>query len=267
MNHPLLNVLVVVGVATLGFVLSWVVRGRSRELEKQDSGPWSAALSYIATAFGVVVGFSILLMFGQFADARAAVGDEATSVGTAFEQAALFPGAGRGIQQALVCYADMVVVHDWPAMRDGRGAAEVDAAFADLVQAVSQDDEPPVGALHAATATNLLAQVGNISTARETRLVAAEIGVPVMLWILMIGGGLFVLVLMFMVTLGATRRAQSGLVASAAAFTTVMVLLVAALANPFAEGPGRVSPRLIEEAGDTMRASPNSLGLEPCVTR
>ncbi len=267
MSQPIYNVLLLVAAAIRGYLLSWVVRGRYRRLEELDTGPWSATLSYIATTFGVVVGFSILLMFGQFADARAAVGDEATSVGTAFEQAALFPGAGPGIQQALVCYADTVVVYDWPAMREGAGSAEVDAAFADLVQAVGQNDAPPVGALHAATATNLVAQVGSISTARETRLVAAQTGIPLLLWVLLVGGGLLVVILMFMVTLGAGRRAQAGLVASAAVFTTVMVVLVVALASPFADGPGRVNPRLIEEAADTMRASPNSLGLEPCVTR
>lgn len=260
MNHPLANILLLVAVAAISFGLCRLVRGRWRGLEAVDTGPWSATLGYVATAYGVVVGFSILLMFGQFADARHAVGDEATSVGTAFEEAALFPESGAGIQQSLVCYAEAVSTYDWPAMRAGDGAPEADAAFAGLVESLGKDDQPPVGALHSGTATNLVNQVGAISTARETRLVAAEASMPFMLWVLLIGGGLFVTVLIFMVTLAAPPTVQAGLVATAAVFTLIMIILVIALTAPFAAGPGRVSPRLIDETVDTMRASPNALG-------
>ena len=57
---------------------------------------------------------------------------------------------------------------------------------------------------------------------------------------------------------------QAALVATAAAFTVVMLLLVFALSTPFAAGTGRVSPRLIEEATETMRASPAAADLGSC---
>ncbi len=262
MNHPLSNIAVLVAVSSLVAGVSLIVRRRARP--DRDTGPWSSTLSYVATAYGVVVGFSILLLFGQFADARHAVGDEATSIGTAFEQAALFPASAQGIQQALVCYAESVAADDWPAMRRGGSSAGTDAAFAALVESLGRDDEPAAGALHAATATNLASQVGAISTARETRLVAAETAAPAMLWVLLLGGAVFVLVLIFMVTMPARPGTQAALVGTAAAFTVVMVLLVVALSRPFADGPGRVSPRLIDETVETMRASPNALPLEPC---
>ena len=103
-------------------------------IEKADAAPWAATLSYVSTAFGVVVGFSILFLFGQFAAARSAVGDEATSIGTAFEEAKLFPAASEGIQGALICYGRSVSEFDWPSMRnDGVGASQVDQTFSDLV--------------------------------------------------------------------------------------------------------------------------------------
>lgn len=264
MNHPLLNVVALVVVAAVVFGVSLAVRHRARRLDQVDGAPWSATLSYVATAYGVLVGFSILLLFGQFADARHAVGDEATSVGTAFEQAALFPGSASRIQTALVCYADAVVRYDWPAMRADGGAPEVDRAFADLVQSLGPDDTASAGALHSATATNLASQIGAISTARETRLVAAEANMPLMMWALLAGGGLFVLVLLFMVTGGARPRTQAALIAAAGVFTIMMLLLVAALNSPFADGPGRVSPRLMSEAAQAMRASPNAATLGTC---
>jgi hypothetical protein len=256
MNHPLVNVALLLLVGAAVFGVSWAVRRRvDRRPGQVDPSPWSSTLSYVATAYGVVVGFSIIFLFGQFADARQAVGDEATSIGTAFEEAALFPASQAGIQEALICYARSVPEHDWPALQRGTSAPEVDLAFRQLVRSLGPDDEPATGALHAATATNLVSQVGSISTARETRLVAAETKVPPMLWVLLFGGGAFVVALIFVVTLPAGPRTQAGLVAMSAVFTTVMLLLVVALSTPFASGSGRVSPRLIEETTAAMEQS------------
>jgi Protein of unknown function (DUF4239) len=253
-SHPVVNalLLVLVGVAVFGLCL---VLRRRRSWAEVDPAPWSATLSYVATAYGVIVGFSIIFLFGEFADARQAVGDEATSIGTAFEEANLFPDSQASIQGALLCYARSVPDHDWPAMRDGEGAPEVDAAFHDVVVSVGAGDTDPVGALHSATATNLVNQIGSISTARETRLVAAETEVPFMLWVLLIGGGLLVVTMIFVVTLSAKPGTQAALVAAAAMFTFVLMLLVVALNRPFADAPGRVSPDLIEQTADSMADS------------
>lgn len=253
--------LVVAGVVAAGVGLA--VR-RGRRLSQLDTGPWSSTLSYIATAYGVVIGFSILFLFGGFADARHAVGDEATSVGTAFEEMRVFGAEAVPVQGALICYAEAVVTYDWPAMRDGTSAPEVDRAYSDIVVALGAVDEPLSGTLQPAIATNVVAQVGNISTARESRLVAAATELPTLLWILLLGGGLLVIVLIYVVTLPASPPAQAVLVGRAAAFTMILVLLVFALNNPFAPGPGRVSPALIEQTAQTMAAEAPQAAEVPC---
>ncbi|NYF99275.1 DUF4239 domain-containing protein [Janibacter cremeus] len=217
---------------------------------------WASTLSYIATAYGVVVGFSILFLFGQFADARQAVGAEATSIGTAYNQAELFPGSRPAVQRALICYARSVPTHDWPALAEHTGGSpEVDATYLDLVLSLGERDEPATGALHAASATNLASQIGSISTAREIRIVAAETRMPPMLWALLVGGGVFVVMLIFAVTLPARRNTQALLVSMSSVFTVVLLLIVVSLANPFGTGGGRVTPRLIEETATAMTGS------------
>lgn len=265
MNHPLLSVAVAVAAGLLVFAACIAARRRATRLEAVDTAPWSATLGYVATAYGVLIGFSILLLFGQFADARHAVGDEATSIGTAFEQAALFPESASAIQSALVCYAEAAIDDDWPAMRRGSSAPEVDRAFADLVRSLGSNPRPAEGALLTSTATNLASQVGAISTARETRLVAAEDTLPWILWVPLLGGGVFVMVLIFVVTVGARPATQASLVAAATIFTVMLILIVAALSTPFADAPGRVSPKLIEQTVTAMRASPNAASLTPCL--
>ncbi|MBK7167551.1 MAG: hypothetical protein IPH81_20500, partial [Candidatus Microthrix sp.] len=75
---------------------------------------------------------------------------------------------------------------------DGVGASQVDQTFSDLVASLGQGDTATTGALNSAAATNMASQVGSISTARETRLVAAETSVPTMLWLLLFVGAAFV---------------------------------------------------------------------------
>ncbi len=266
MSRVLLNVLLLVAVGAVTFGLCHVARRLLRH-EDVEPGPWGATLSYVATAYGVVVGFSILFLFGVYSDARQAVGDEATSIGTAYEEAALFPEAGPGIQRALICYSRAVPEYDWPALEDKEGAPEVDAAFADLVASLGEDDQPTAGALHSAAATNLVAQVGSISTARETRLVAAETHVPPLLWGLLVGGGLFVVGLIFVVTLQAGPTTQGVLVALSAVFTSVMFLIVVALSTPFASGGGRVTPALIEQTTASMEMMAPPSATAPCTVR
>jgi hypothetical protein len=254
-SHPVVNVVLLVLTGLAAFGLSQLLRRRF-SWGDVDPSPWAATLSYVATAYGVIVGFSIIFLFGEFSDAREAVGDEATSIGTAFEEASLFPESRASIQGALICYGQSVPAYDWPAMQRGEGgSAQVNAAFHDVVASVGDGDAEPVGALHSAAATNLVAQIGSISTARESRLVAAETQVPVMLWGLLLGGGILVVVMIFVVTLPAKPGTQAALVAFTSAFTLVLMLLVVALNDPYADAPGRISPELIEETTDSMTAS------------
>ncbi len=253
-SAPLLNALLLVVIGLAAYGLSRLLRSRL-SLRDVDPSPWAATLSYVATAYGVIIGFSVLFLFGEFADARQAVGDEATAVGTAFEEAGLYPGSRAGIQDALICYARAVPEYDWPAMRNGDSAQQVNEAFHDIVVSVGMGDTEPVGALHSAAATNLVAQVGTISTAREARLVAAETEVPALLWVLMFGGGVLVAAMIFVVTLPARPGTQAMLVAFSSVFTLVLLLLVVALSDPFADGPGRVSPDLIEQTEQSMVSS------------
>lgn len=231
---------------------------------KVDTDPWSSTLSYVATAYGVVVGFSIVFLFGEFSEARDAVGTEATSIGTAFEEARLFPDDAPEIQHALLCYARAVPEFDWPALRDGESATEVDEAYREIILALGDAEQPADSTFQPAAATNIFVQVGNISTAREVRLVAASIQVPDLLWGLLWCGGLFVLGLIFVVTLRSRPIVQAVLVSLSAMFTLVMIFIVIGLSTPFAAGSGGVSPRLIEETAATMAAEIPDLADQPC---
>lgn len=264
MLTPQANAIAVVLVGVTAFGLSLLVRHLIRRRPEFDVSPWSATLSYVATSYGIVVGFWILFLFGLFADARQAVGDEATSIGTAFEEVALFAEGAPEVQQALICYAEAISDHEWPALQQGMSATEADLAYRDIITALGEVDEPFPSTLAPAAANNIFVQVGNISTARETRLVAAQTVTPALMWALLLGGGLLVTVLIFIVTLKSAPVTQAVQVSLTAVFTAVMIALVAGLTNPFAPGAGRVTPNLIDETRQTMQAAAPDLSLDGC---
>lgn len=249
------NALLILTVGAAAFALSLLVRRLVGERAELNTAPWSATLGYIATAYGIVIGFWILFLFGLFADSRQAVGDEATSMGTAFEEVALFPDGAPDVQRALICYAEAISEYEWPALQQGTSAREADLAYREIIRALGDIRQPFESTLEPAAANNIFVQVGNISTARETRLVAAQTPTPSLMWALLIGAGLLVIALIFIVTLPSAPVTQAIQVALTTVFTAVLIALVAALTNPFAPGSGRVTPDLIDQTRATMEAA------------
>lgn len=261
---PQVNAVAIVVVGAVAFVLSLLARRIVGQRSDVNTSPWSSTLSYVATAYGIVIGFWILFLFGLFADSRQAVGNEATAIGTAFEEVALFPDGAADVRRALLCYADAIVEYEWPALQEGGSAAEADVAYREVVHALGDIDSPFESTFQPAAATNIFVQVGDISTARETRLVAAQTPTPTLMWALLLGGGALVTVLIFIVTLPSAPVTQAIQVCLTTLFTTVMIALVAALTNPFAPGAGRVTPELIEQTRVTMEAAAPELAGRSC---
>lgn len=255
-------VLGLVGVGAFTAVL--VVRRRWPAVEHIDPGPATAVLSYVAAAFGILIGFLIVFLLGEATDARHAVGDEATAIGTAFDEAQLFPQSEPTMQHALICYSRAVTEKEWPALAKGRSAPEADDAYRRLIGAYGDVDENIDRTFQPAAATNSFVQLGAISTARETRIVTAQAGVRPILWIVLVGAAILVLVLLFVASLSARPLGQALLLGSAAVFTTVLLLLAVALARPFHRGTGPVTPHLIEDNTSRMVALAPDAAREPC---
>jgi hypothetical protein len=233
------------------------------QVAEVDPGPASAVMSYVAAAFAILLGFITVFLLGQAANARQAIGDEATAIGTAFDEAQLFPAGEQAIQHALICYSRSVSEKEWDALAEGRSAPETDEAYRTLIATYGQVDEPTDRAFQPAAATNSFVQIGGISTARETRIVAAESPVRSLVWALLFGAAAFVLVLLFIVTVPARPLGQAMFLGLAGVFTAVLLLVMVVLSNPFGEG-GPLTPRLIDENLARMQTLAPEAAARPC---
>jgi hypothetical protein len=262
-NHLTIGLLLVAVGAMVG-AASFLVRRSRPGVAQVDPGPAAAVLSYVAAAFGVLIGFVIVFLLGQAANARQATGDEATSIGTAFDEAQLFPAAERDLQHALICYARSVSELEWPTLAIGMSSPATDEAYRELIGTYGAVEEPADGTFQPAAATNSFVQIGGISTARETRLVAAQFGVGPLLWVLLVGGAVLVLSLLFVASVAASPLGQAVLLGVAGMFTAVLLAMVVILGSPFREGTGPLTPRLIEENTERMVAIAPDAAAEPC---
>ncbi|GAA4720441.1 hypothetical protein GCM10023216_06680 [Isoptericola chiayiensis] len=257
-------VVLLVGGGAVVFGATLLVRRVRPGLADVDTAPAGSILSYVAATFGILVGFLIVVLLGEATSARHAIGDEATSIGTAFDEAQLFPENEADLQHALICYARSVTEKEWPALAEGGSAPETDAAYRELIAAYGAVDEPTGGTFQSAAATNSFVQIGSISTARETRLVASELDLGPLIWTVLIGAALLVVFLLFVVTLPARPLVQASLLGLVGLFTTVLLVLLMALSSPFREGTRLASPELIEENTARMVSLAPEAAERPC---
>lgn len=152
---------------------------------------------------------------------------------------------------------------EWDALAQRRSAPETDEAYRTLIATYGQVDEPTDRTFQPAAATNSFVQIAGISTARETRIVAAESPVRSLVWALLLGAASFVLVLLFIATLSARPVGQAIFLGLAGVFTAVLLLVVVVLSNPFGEG-GPLTPRLIDENQARMETIAPEVAARPC---
>lgn len=255
------GVLVLVGAVVVGVVL--IVRRVRPSITQIDSGPASAVLSYVAAAFGILLSFVIVFLLSEASTARLAIGDEATAIGTAFDEAQLFPDVEPDLQHALICYS-IAATEEWPALADGTSSPAADDAYRALIATYGEDRAASGATFQPAAATNSFVQIGGISTAREIRINFAAFGLGPILWFFLIGGAVFVLFLLFVASLSARPVGQAILLGLAAVFTSLLLIMVFALNNPFTEGGRLLSPQLIEETTERMVATAPAVAEEPC---
>jgi hypothetical protein len=258
----ILAIIVLIPTATFGLTL--LVRRVFPGVTRLDPQPWSATLSYVAATFGVLLGFTIVFLLSEYSGARHAVGDEATSIGTAFEEARVFPDQAPAIQHALMCYSRAVTDYEWPALASRSSAPEADDAYRDVIVAMGGVDTITDGTSQSAAATNMFVQAGNISTARETRFVVAQSLVHGPLWGVFVFGAFVVLILLFVSSAQAHPLAQALLMSLASFVTVVMLAMVLNLGAPFRSGGGRLDPTLIRDTTALMQREAPAAASQPC---
>jgi hypothetical protein len=194
--------------------------------------------------YAVVLAFVVIAVWENYAATREVADMEASAVGVLFRLANGFPERHRyATHEALLGYAEAAVDEEWPAMEDGEAPGpQTSQALNDLFAVYEQPDL--AAAVNPEQYGESLRQLSEVSANRRARVLASNSGLPEVLWVVLIGGG--VLVVAFAFLFGVESPYSQAAIMGALTLTIAMLLYVVADAQHPFQGSFVVQPEGLE---------------------
>jgi hypothetical protein len=196
----------------------------------------------IGTAYAVLLSFVVVVVWGEFRDARETVARESMVIMGLFHLSGGFEASERReIRQRLVNYLTLVLDEEWPILAQAEESPRAWEAADDLwrfytSQPITERDRPAY--------TESLAQMREFQEVRSRRLLDSHHVLPTVMWVLLIGGAIITISFTYLFAVDAL----SAQVLITSALTLVIVgalFLIAALDNPY-DPNLRVTPVALE---------------------
>jgi len=195
-NHVPVGVLVTgTIVVTVGLVLLgvWLIR-RLVPVTREgfDAEVSSQMLGVVASLFGLLLAFVIVIEYQNFGSAQDNVGQEADSLAAITRDSAVLPSAqGARVRGAIGTYVRAVVTDEWPKLREGRESPQASNDVTRIYTAL--EAAKPASPQATAFYDDAVRQLDEALIARRDRLSAASGGIPPLVLALILVGA-FVIV-------------------------------------------------------------------------
>ena len=237
----LLVVFMSVAVAIGGLALVQRLVPATRRKEHNDVAGFIYAV--LGVAYAVLLGLMIIAVWEHFAEARNTVDQEATELAEIAWLAHQMPEPeGTRIQELARSYGEVVVEEEWPLMREGRSSPRAWALLDEIRLTIEDLD------LRTDTDRSLylraLEQAHDLNDSRRDRLLDAKEGLPAILWVVLLLGGVIVVGFTYLFGLDNTL-VHTLMVGALAAVIALALFTVGTLDYPFGWGV-RVSPEAFE---------------------
>lgn len=214
-------------------------------IRERNNTPTGTIYAALYVMFGVSVGFSLILTWQEYNAARQIAKNEAVAVEQVYRLAERLPEPDRSrVQDLAVSYARGVVEVEWPSMRQGRQSASVGTLVDDLRRSVQ--DSRPRTSVQSDLYSESLTELGELEANRELRLLAVSEGIPYIVWIALVVGG--VLTVTFTYLFGIEPAwLHAVAVAGLAILVSLVLHVIGVLDYPFNSGV-QVQPDAFEQA-------------------
>jgi hypothetical protein len=244
----LLLVAVAVVVAVVGLVLVQRLIPTARRKEHNDVAGFIYAV--LGVSYAVLLGLVLVAVWEKWDAAEATTTDEANELAGIFWWAhALPPPEGRHVQGLVRSYAQVVVEEEWPLMAQDGGSSPQAWDKLDELRGTILELNPPKGAKQMGydqmRYSEMLEQLHDLGNARRERLLAAQQGLPTILWIVLILGGVITVGFTYLFGLE-NSLVHLIMVGSLALIISLSLFTVAALDHPF-NGDIRIHPGAYEQ--------------------
>jgi hypothetical protein len=190
----------------------------------------------LGVSYAVLLGLMLIAVWEKWNAADTLTADEANELAGIFYWAHALPQPeGRHIQELVRSYDRVVIEEEWPLMAQGRSSPKAWDTLDELRGAIL-GLQPPKGAKQKGydqmRYSEMLEQLHDLGNARRERLLAAEQGLPPILWVVLILGGVITVGFTYLFGLQNTL-VHLIMVGSLALVISMSLFTVAALDYPF----------------------------------
>jgi hypothetical protein len=198
----------------------------------------------LGVAYAVLLALMVIAVWERWEGAKATVDDEASELAEIYWIAHQLPQPeGRHIQELAHSYAEVVVDDEWPLMAQGEFSPKAWATIDEIRDSIQSLDSSTDDQL--LLDQQALERVHGLADARRDRLLAADEGLPAIMWFVMVGGGF--IVVGFTYLFGMENNLTHILMVAALALIISSVLFtVASLNYPF-RGDVHIGPDAFEQ--------------------
>ena len=241
-------------------VVQRLVPATSRQRHNDVAGFIYAALGVI---YAVLIALVVIAVWEEYDAASVTVEQEANALAEIAWLAHRLPEPeGSHIQELCRSYAEEVVDNEWPLMEQGEAPLMTQVeqtptgwTLIDEIRASLQEVEPQTQADEQLYAEGL-DQIQRLADARRMRLVAAEEGVPAVLWSVLIFGGIAAVGFTYLFGLQNTW-AHRLMVLTLASVIGLVLFTIGAMEHPFSGGAriGTEAFDLVLERFETSKLS------------
>ncbi len=243
-------VLVFVAASVGGLVLTQrLVPNRHQQQHNDVAG---FIYSVLGVAYAVLLGLMVVAVWQDRQTAEDAATEEANELAAVFWLAHALPDAqARHIQELVHSYASVVAEEEWPLMREGRESQKAWDLMDEL--RISVETFHPTTDTQIVLYDHELQRVHDLGDARGARLLKAEEGLPAILWVVLLLGGVIVVSFTYLFNLRSTA-AHMLMVAALALIIGLVLFTIGALDYPF-RGDVRVGPEAFKSVLARMEDS------------
>jgi hypothetical protein len=217
--------------AVIGFRIALLYRPQDRVEAHNDT--YGVYFSMVGLLYAILLAFVVVVAWEQFNSAEESTHTEVTRLSNLFRDSEPLPATDQNrIQNALVVYVQNVIDREYDAMAEGESDGPTEEAYEAIWNGfynVPADLEGPAASFY----DSAVGRLNELGEARRLRVLSSQSTIPLPLWVLLIGGGLFTLAWLFPFYMADTR-VQTLAVGSVGAFTGFVLFLIFALQHPFA---------------------------------
>jgi hypothetical protein len=204
--------------------------------------------SMIGIVYAVLLGFIVIVVWEKYSDTENSIQEEAVHISILLRDAQPLPEATRRqLQERLLTYAKSVVEEEWKTMAKGQSSPTTTEAYDKIWE--SYYEIQPQSEREKIFYQESINGLGDLSHSRRFRMLSSRSGLPVALWVLLIGGGIIAVGFTYLFGIESART-QILMLASLAGLIGFILFLIISLDFPFS-GDLRIEPKAIKNVIET----------------